>query len=226
MRDSLPKPDMTVTAPVLTDTQTRLTTAEIEDLLAEHEAMCWWVARRVLRGFSRRIQEDLVEDVAAEVRTVFVSAAHRFNPQLGFRFSTYALRLATLRAIHYVSAHRRGGMHVSYNRSAKIPVRSPLSLDEYLSQNHADDALATFATVTADPFARESDIDPEDLWRVVEQAVGTVGAQAIRLWLRGGIRQEDVGRRYGRSRGWLSMVIGRLRRVLQKKYPHLVEWLE
>jgi RNA polymerase sigma factor (sigma-70 family) len=87
----------------------KLTRQQIEELLAQHEPMIWWIARRTL---GKNANIDDIEDCAAEVRLQFVRAAQRYDPGRGVQFNTYVYRLAIYHASRWKQRQKRRGVHV------------------------------------------------------------------------------------------------------------------
>jgi DNA-directed RNA polymerase sigma subunit (sigma70/sigma32) len=63
-----------------------LTAEERAEMLAKHEAACWFLAGKLKRHYP----ECDLEDLAAEVRFGFVRAVRYFDPARGVKFLTYA----------------------------------------------------------------------------------------------------------------------------------------
>jgi DNA-directed RNA polymerase specialized sigma subunit len=109
---------------LVTDPYTRLTPDQIADVLAKHEDMVWWMANRLHAAFPA----VETEDIAGEIRFRFVRSARDFNPALGFKFSTYAVRNAWMYAIRFARREKARGLRCRLDLDppalpATVPVR-------------------------------------------------------------------------------------------------------
>jgi len=82
---------------------------DIAKLMAEHEQLVYWVARRVMGPWA---SEHDLEDCASEIRLQMLRAAKSYNPGRGIRFVTYSMRLLRLYGRRWRSRHLMRGIKV------------------------------------------------------------------------------------------------------------------
>lgn len=177
----------------------------------------WWVARRAAGGLG----EEMVEEVAAEVRLQFADAARRFDPTKGFTFATFALWVARFRAWHRVLAEKHRGLHVPQHLLGKLNVPTPVSLGTPLVAGEDGTIGETIA-------AGEPEEDPEfpaDFWERVRGAVTPRQYELIVLRFRDGLTHAEIARRLGVSHGLPHESLKRSLRRIRRRMPDLAKYL-
>jgi RNA polymerase sigma factor (sigma-70 family) len=182
---------------------TRLTDAERAEVLAKHESMVWWLARKCA---GPNANEDTIEEVASAVRAQFVRAAATYDPSQGFKFSTYAVNVARHYGLRAARAHRLAGLHVpDHHRHRKGPGGEPVEVAPPLSLDTTNTGLDGDATSWANMIpAREEEERreiPPDFWDRVRKVLPPRHAEVVELYYREGLTYEQVGSRIAGKSG-------------------------
>lgn len=183
-----------------------MTPDQISDLLARHEAMVWWVARRV--GSQTGLDEGDVEELAAEVRARFVRAARTFDPAAGNTFGAYALRPAVAAARQRALELRNGGVHVpkylvqrGVRAAPCVPIDAPV----------CEDGATAADLIPARPEAEPGPAFDPDFWAALDGPPGdrltAQQREALALRFRDGLTNAAIARRWGRSRELVRLVV-------------------
>lgn len=182
-----------------------MTPEQTADLLAAHEAMCWWVARRVGHGLS---PED-IEDLAAEVRLLFVRSAGTFDPAAGTAFGTYALPFAVRHARRVARRLRAAGVRVPLNYAVE---HVPQMVRAAAPVGTGDELVHLLpAPVRADP------TEGTDFWAALGRDCGLTDRERAILTLlyRDGLRPAELVARggWGRRGNVYRLVAGAFRKL-------------
>lgn len=173
--------------------------ADAAELLARHEPLCWHLARR----YGRDLSADDREDLAAAVRAQLVTCARTFDPGRGFRFTTYAYRLAVFKARSAARQLRAGGVRVPHNYASGRVVPRVLSADEARGADGArliDLAVAPDAEAPAEV--------PADFWERCRAHLTDRQYQCLVLRYREGLSLQAAGDRIGRSKELVRSMCG------------------
>lgn len=175
-----------------------------------HEGLAVACARRFLgRGIP-------MEELLQEARTALLTAAARFDPRRGVRFSTYAVpvTLGALKAL----CRNAAPMHIPRRELALLSADASGSLPDGLAaQLHA--AAERMRRLTADPelaaLARQDSFEERVLLRDAVRRLGSPHAQVIGLRYLCGLTQREVGERLGAAQWqvcrWEKQGLERLR---------------
>lgn len=189
-----------------------LTPEQAAELLARHEDMCWWLARKVCpRG-----RLDLLDDLAAEARARMWESIQTFDPAVG-EFSTYSLWLAKIAALRLAATEARRGVHLPHNLDGKHFVAAPLTL-----------GAAPGIDRDSDPLARPESTEERDqaeFWAEVARHVSPQQLDVLRWTYIENLSLREIAERLGCSRGGVSNVLGIARRALLIHAKHLREHL-
>lgn len=170
----------------------RLTPAEVEAVMAGHEAMVWQIAHRLHKA----CPAGSLDDLASAIRTRLVHAAvHNFDPSRGWKFITYAWPVAVRAGREFLTREAARGIYAPTNYAVERP--GVVYDSEAAGHGREDDSPL------ADAAAREADARPEfspDFWRVVTHRLNARHAEALRLRYRDGLTLAEVGERMGVSR--------------------------
>ncbi len=137
----------------------KLSPEQMDELLRGHEDLCWHLAQKHGMGLS----EADVEDLAAVARLRLVRCAQTFDPSKGFKFTTYAYRLA-LREVRY-AARKIWAAGQTLPTDWRTPVRAVKSI-EIPFDDHGDKLEMLLACRDADA------PDPGEVWGWVRGHLG------------------------------------------------------
>jgi RNA polymerase sigma factor (sigma-70 family) len=186
----------------------------VAEVLAGHESMCWWVARRVCPA--RR--PDLLEDLAAEARAQFVRAAATFDPSRGLKFATYALRVAVHEARRAAAKELRRGVHLPQYLEGGVRVRAVLDVETGDGrENHADPPA---------PEPAGAPEMPADFWERIGAALDPREAEAVAARFREGLTLTAAGGRMGVSRERVRQLQARALEKLRLSCADLAQFLD
>jgi RNA polymerase sigma factor (sigma-70 family) len=160
-----------------------LTAEERAELLAEHEAVCWHIARKV----RRRSPACDLEDLAAEARTGLVRAARYFDPGRGLKFLSYAYKGAVRLAVMHADREAARGVHVpKYVGRVAFPMESLHRED----RNDSGDSWHNEPPDTRTPPVTW----PADFWQTATAGLSRRQRAVVVLRVRCGLNWRAIGR--------------------------------
>lgn len=183
-----------------------LTPEQAAAVLAKHEAMCWWLARRVGGGMCH---QD-IEDLASVIRTQFLIAAETYDPDRGIKFGTYAVQIAGMRA--------RRAARLMKSRGVRVPIaydveNVPAVAD--LNEPVGDDGTEVLDFVAApEPDATVVEL-PGEVWDRVASVLEGSRLRCVLYHFRDGLSFAEIGRRLGVSKSRVGQLMDSAIRVLR-----------
>ena len=187
------------------------TSDEVAEMVRQHNALFWWVARRIAPGGT----PDTLTEIAAEVRLMAISSDTRlYDPSRGYKFNTFFLRHALNNARTVLKKLLHRGIHVPRHvHDAPIPIFAQLGSGSY------DDGKCVPVPITHDSDA----VDYSDIWPIAEKLLEPRDYKILRHFYIEYMSYRAIGRIYGITQERVRQVIQKSHRLLRERLRRYAE---
>ena len=189
----------------------KLTRQQTDELIAQHEPLIWWIARRAL-GANASI--DDIEDCAAEVRLQFVRAAQRYDPGRGIQFNTYVFRLAGYYASRWKYRQKRRGVHIPQRLGAK---RGPRVID-------LESASLSCLSVRDGNIGKDDD-DKAAIWKTLARVLTSQQLDLLRMRYQDKLSFSTIAAKRGCTTSNVQHLISKILTRVKRLAPELSQYL-
>jgi len=192
-----------------------ITDDRLKELIETHEGMIRTIAMRWFR-----INQDLeLEDLISEVRLGFIEAAHRFDPERGFTFGTYATPWGENYIRRYVRREVNRGIHISsagpITRIAVQDIDSPIS--------SGDENTIAKLIAQKEP---DHNLVPVHIWDHIRQMLTPRQYEVLEHYLRFNTQQKEIAEKLNVTRTRISQIIVHALQTLRLKRHKLMDYWE
>lgn len=178
-----------------------MTREEVNNLVIENQKLVQFVISKYFPMYYKRIDKDLREDLIQEGMAYLVRAAEKFNPILGYKFSTYAVSYIWGRLGRYVDRQIKYLESSTYSLNHIVPGKEAEKDVEFIDT--IEDSTARYENVELLNFI--SSLEIRDIEFIVEK-------------LNKGYKQQEIARELNITQATLCMRLKKLRDLITEEY--------
>lgn len=177
-----------------------MTKEEVNNLVIENQKLVPFIISKYFPTYYKRIDKDLKDDLIQEGMTYLVRAAEKFNPTLGYKFSTYAVSYIWGRLGRYVDRQIKYLESSTYSLNHIVPGKEEKDV-EFIDT--IEDSTARYENIDLLNFINSLEI--RDIEFIVEK-------------LNKGYKQQEIARELNITQSTLCMRLKKLRDLITEEY--------